>query len=188
MRLSTRRGVIGAILMAALRGYLHGTTATRQAQPRELVAALNLHLHASVPASRFATFFYGVYDLGTRTLEYVNAGHLPPVLVRHECGATRHLRLDPTGPALGMLPDAQYASVQFLLEPGDLLVAVTDGVVEAQNGAGGEFGDERLYRELDDVGTGSAGEIADRVLSAACGVAGAASQFDDMTVAVARVG
>jgi len=181
------KGVPAAILMAALRGYLHGVTMERQGDPRALVDALNRHLHASVPASRFATLFYGVYDLSTRTLDYVNAGHLPPVLLRHEVSGVRRYRLDTGGPALGMMPEAQYMSARVALEPGDLLVSVTDGVTEAQNAAGDEWGDEQLCRGLEAIGAGSAGDIADRVLAAACRFAGNVPQFDDMSVAVVRV-
>ena len=106
------KGVPAAILMAALRGYLHGVTKERQGDARALVDALNRHLHASVPASRFATLFYGVYDLSTRTLDYVNAGHLPPVLLRHDASGVRRYRLDTGGPALGMMPEAQYMSAR----------------------------------------------------------------------------
>ena len=180
------KGVSAAILMAALGGYLHGVTVEQQGDPRALVDALNRHLHASVPASRFATLFYGVYDLSTRTLEYVNAGHLPPVLLRHDGSGVRRY-LDTGGPALGMMPEAQYLSARVALQPGDLLVSVTDGVTEAQNAAGEEWGDERLCRELEPIAAGSACDIADRVLAAACRFAGDVPQFDDMTVAVVRL-
>jgi sigma-B regulation protein RsbU (phosphoserine phosphatase) len=181
------KGVPAAILMAALRGYLHGATVERQHQPRELVSALNRHLHASVPASRFATLFYGVYDVLTRTLDYVTAGHHPPVLIRRGAdGGGRH-RLDTGGPALGMMPDASYASARVVMQPGDLLVAFTDGITEAANAAEEEWGEARLIDELDASGPATASAIANRVLAAACGFARGLPQHDDMTVAVVRV-
>ena len=86
-----------------------------------------------------------------------------------------------------MMPEAQYMSARIALEPGDLLVSVTDGVTEAQNAAGDEWGDEQLCRGLEAIGAGSASDIADRVLAAACRFAGNVPQFDDMSVAVVRV-
>ena len=95
------KGVPAAILMAAIRGYLHGATVERQCNPRDLVSALNAHLHASVPANRFVTFFYGVYDVSTRTLEYVTAGHHPPgdrrARARHDAGRRVCIRTSDAG-------------------------------------------------------------------------------------------
>jgi phosphoserine phosphatase RsbU/P len=181
------KGVPAAILMAAIRGYLHGATVERQCNSRELVAALNAHLYASVPANRFATFFYGVYDVSTRRLDYVTAGHHPPVLIRRNDGQARRIRLATGGLALGMMPDTEYASGSVVLQRGDVLAAFTDGITEAMNAAGEEFGEARLIDDLEADELGSATAIADRVLSSARDFSRGVPQHDDMTVAVVRV-
>jgi sigma-B regulation protein RsbU (phosphoserine phosphatase) len=181
------KGVPAAILMAAIRGYLHGATVERQSNPRQLVSALNSHLHASVPANRFATFFYGLYDVSTRTLEYVTAGHHPPVLIRRDDSATRRRRLASGGPALGLMPDVEYPSGTMVLERGDVLVAFTDGITEAMSAAGDEWGEDRLVDDLDTIELTSATAIAERVLYSARRFACGVPQHDDMTAAVVRV-
>jgi phosphoserine phosphatase RsbU/P len=181
------KGIPAAILMAALRGYLHGVAAERQCDPPALVEAMNRHLHRSAPASRFATLFYGVYDAATRTLEYVTAGHPPPVLLRN--GADRPLGLPSVegGLALGMMPDAEYVATRVRLEPGDLLVAFTDGMTEAMDASGEEWGEDRFIDAVETARAGAAGLIADQVLEAATRFAGSAPPHDDMTLVVARV-
>ena len=89
----------------------------------------------------FATLFFGILDPESGTLIYANCGHLPPVLRRvggHE------QRLMPTGPAVGLLSDAQFHVQQAQLGPGDLLFMYTDGVTEARNPQGEMFGEARL--------------------------------------------
>jgi sigma-B regulation protein RsbU (phosphoserine phosphatase) len=181
------KGVPAAILMAALRGYLHGATVERQSDPRALVRALNRHLYRSAPASRFATLFYGVYDAAARSLEYVTAGHHPPVLLREERDGGHCLRLDQGGLALGMMPDADYDSARVQLKPGDLLVAFTDGITEAMNAAGDEWGEHRLIDALEAARPDEVGLVADRVLAAAADFTRGAAQHDDMTLVAVRV-
>ncbi len=180
------KGVPAALGMAALRAYLHGASTALQADPRALVTAVNDLVYQSAPADRFVTLFYGVYDIATRTLEFVNAGHLPPVLCRVRGGGRRQA-LTTGGVAIGLMPGAQYECGRVVLAPGDLLLACTDGVSEALNLDGEEWGDERLLATLDRTAHRSAREVVDAVLAAAAAFAGHALQHDDMTVAAVRV-
>jgi serine phosphatase RsbU (regulator of sigma subunit) len=179
------KGVPAALGMAALRAYLHGATARHQADPRALVTMVNDLVYESVPVGRFATLFYGVYDIATRALEYVNAGHLPPVLLRESGCQREHLTVG--GPAIGLMPGADYASGQVVLAPGDLLAAFTDGISEALNLDGDEWGEERLLALLENSTCRGAREIVDTVLAAAEEFALGCAQHDDMTVAALRV-
>lgn len=181
------KGVPAAILMAAIRGYLHGATVERQCHPQDLVSALNAHLHASLPANRFATFFYGVYDVATRSLEYVTAGHHPPVVLRRNAVSTYTFRLGGGGLALGMMADAEYTAARVTLEPGDLLLAFSDGMTEAMDTAGDEWGETRLVEALEAAGTARARTVAEAVLASADRFTHGAPQHDDMTLAVVRV-
>lgn len=181
------KGIPAAILMAALRGYLHGATAERQSDPRALAEAMSQHLHHSAPASRFATMFYGVYDAPTRTLEYVTAGHQAPLLLRDGADRPRPLLNDHGGLALGMMPDAKYRPARVQLEPGDLLVAFTDGMTEAMDVAGDEWGEDRFIDALEAARPSAVRVIAERALAAATDFANGAPQHDDMTMVVVRV-
>lgn len=181
------KGVPAALGMAALRAYLHGASPRHQADPRALVTTVNDLVYESVPVGRFATLFYGVYDIQARTLEYVNAGHLPPVLLRRHAGAARREHLATGGVALGLMPGAQYVAGRAVLAPGDLLVAFTDGISEALNADGDEWGDARLLAALEQSAHLGARAVVDAVLAAAEAFAAGASQHDDMTVAAVRV-
>jgi sigma-B regulation protein RsbU (phosphoserine phosphatase) len=107
----------------------------------------------------FATLFFGILDPLSGTLIYANCGHLPPVL-RGADG--REMRLMPTGPAVGLLPDAQFHVQQAQLDPGDLLFMYTDGVTEARNPQGEMFGESRLAALREE----HAGEAAEMLLAA----------------------
>jgi serine phosphatase RsbU (regulator of sigma subunit) len=180
------KGIPAAILMAALRGYLHGATVERQSDPCALVRAINRHLCKSAPASRFATLFYGVYDASTRTLEYVTAGHHPPVLLRAADG-TQCRRLRHGGLAIGMMPDAEYVSARVELKSDDVLVAFSDGITEAMNADGDEWGEDRFIGALEEARPATVRSIADQVLAAAADFTRGTPQHDDMTLVVVRV-
>ncbi|MDX1414147.1 MAG: SpoIIE family protein phosphatase [Candidatus Promineifilaceae bacterium] len=89
----------------------------------------------------FATLFAGILDPQTGQLVYVNCGHLPPLLLGVD---GRELRLMPSGPAIGLLPDAQYGVAEVGIEGGDILLAYTDGISEARNQQGELFGAGRI--------------------------------------------
>lgn len=130
----------------------------------------------------FATLFFGVLDPVSGALLYINGGHNPPVLARAGGG---HVLLQPTGPAVGMLADSGYLLHHVNLDPGDSLLVYTDGVVEARDTAGAQFGMAELVR----IACGSAPSAAgllDRVDSGLHEHIGAAEQFDDITMLALR--
>jgi phosphoserine phosphatase RsbU/P len=145
---------------------------------------LNQLVYDSSSANRYATFFYAQYDSLSRVLEYVNAGHNPPLIFRE-----RHdvLRLDTGGPVIGMMPQCSYRAGRVTLEPGDVLVLFTDGISEAMNGAFDEWGEERLIHVIGSNGGLSARELIDRIFHAAAEFVGGAAQYDDMTLVTVRV-
>ena len=145
------KGISAALVMATL----HSTVRIQLSplawvDPRRLehaVAALvsrtNKQLCQHTAEDKFSTLFFSVYDEQSGRLSYSNAGHLPPLLIRR--GAVEPL--DVHGMVVGAFPFAGYECGAVTLEPGDLLVAFTDGVTEPENAYGEEFGEERL-REL----------------------------------------
>ncbi|MEJ2857525.1 MULTISPECIES: PP2C family protein-serine/threonine phosphatase [unclassified Saccharothrix] len=131
----------------------------------------------------FATVFFGVLDPLSGGLVYLNCGHNPPVVVRAD-GTRTPLR--PTGPALGLSADSEYAPARVFLNPGDALFAYTDGVVEARDVAGAQFGTDAMLRAL---GPGrSVEDMLDSVDDALRRHVEGAEQFDDITMFGVRRG
>jgi sigma-B regulation protein RsbU (phosphoserine phosphatase) len=131
------------------------------------------HLHQAY----FATLFFGVVDPRTGDFVYINCGHNPPVIRRAD---GRQQLLEPTGPALGIMPDAYFELGSAALHPGDLLFLYTDGVPEAKNCDGEFFGDDRTSAVLIEAGTAT--EVVDRFATAIRTHSGTADQFDDVTM------
>jgi sigma-B regulation protein RsbU (phosphoserine phosphatase) len=181
------KGISAALLMATLRTYLHVHTRRRVGDLAEMMASLNRHVYESSSANRYATFFYGQYESSTRVLEYVNAGHNPPVILRASGDGHTVLRLDVGGPAVGLLPACSYVAQRVTLEEGDVLVLFTDGICEAMNAAGDEWGEECLTQVVRANRSLAAGQLVDRVMAGSDGFVGGAPQYDDMTLITARV-
>ncbi len=138
------KGIPAALLMANLQAALRVMMDPR-ANIAEVVGRLNNLIYANTEMDKFITFFLGILDFDSHTLEYVNAGHNNPVHLQHN----RELGfLDVGGLILGILPNYQYKTGKITLEKGDLLLAYTDGVNEAINSRGEEWGEAPLYALL----------------------------------------
>jgi sigma-B regulation protein RsbU (phosphoserine phosphatase) len=135
------KSIPAALLMATIQSSLKTLAAGPLPLP-ELVSRMNQYACSnSQNGRRFTTAFLAEYDPAARTLTYVNAGHNPPVL-RRQSGAIE--RLEQGGIPLGILENAPYAAGSVVLQGGDWLVVFTDGVVEAENNRGDEYGEDRL--------------------------------------------
>ena len=138
------KGVPAALLMAFLRASLRAATHIGYA-PHISMSKVNYLLWESIESNQFVTAFYGVLDATNRTLAYANAGHNPPVLIDAEGNA----RFDERGGVpLGMFRDTRYYEHYMTIAPGELLVLYTDGVTEAANSKGEEYGLERLVEAV----------------------------------------
>ena len=131
----------------------------------------------------FATLFAGVLDPGGGRLLYVNAGHNPPLLLRSDGNDRRAVcqELSPTGPAIGLLPNPEFRLGEASVQPGDLLFAFTDGVIEARNPAADEFGQERLETLITSE-DGPAEAVLAMVEAAVRDYTAGAEAFDDVTM------
>jgi sigma-B regulation protein RsbU (phosphoserine phosphatase) len=147
-----------------------------------IVSRLNQQIHQFTSASKYATFFFGVYDDTTGTLRYTNAGHLPPLLLRQ--GAISALNVD--GLVVGAFAFASYEESSLQLMNGDVLLLYTDGISEPENEYGEEFGEERLKALLLANADKDAREIADRIVQAVRDWVGKAEQFDDITLLIVK--
>jgi sigma-B regulation protein RsbU (phosphoserine phosphatase) len=153
----------------------------------QLAVKMNRFLYRSSGAAKYATFFYAQIEEGGRRLRFVNAGHNPPYLVRTTEAGMKTTELGAGGPPLGLFPEAKYEEADLELVPGDLMVAFTDGVPEALNAEGEEFGEERLKELLHASNGCGAEEISVRISSQVRDWMGTAEQHDDVTIVVMKV-
>ena len=133
------KGMSAALITANLQATLRAF-GPDEPSPARLCQRLNQALCASLPTGRFVTLVYGILDRSKMTLTYELAGHNPPLLLR----GPDVDELTGSGPVLGMLPGATYSDHTIALKVGDLFLLSTDGVTEAFNPAGEEFGETRL--------------------------------------------
>jgi len=180
------KGISAALLMsvvqASLRGQLLG--ATGRGELNGMVELLNKLISGSVSTARYVTFFYAQLDRRDGSLRYVNAGHNPPMLYH---SAQREFQsLDGGGPVLGVFPGAVYQNQQAEMFHGDVFVAYTDGVTEAMNADGVEFGEDRLRDAIAAASEGGAKDILDNVVNEVTTWSKGTRQHDDITVVVLK--
>jgi sigma-B regulation protein RsbU (phosphoserine phosphatase) len=183
------KGISAALLMAGLRASLRGQTLLEPGNLGAVVANMNTLLFDASAANRYATFFFAAYDPQTRQLEYVNAGHNPPVVLRRKTGAeeVEVLRLEACGPVVGLLQRADFEQRELTMERGDLLLAFTDGISEAMDAAGEEWGEDGMIelaaRNMDQP----VAQLLRVLFAGADAFAAGAPQHDDMTVVLMRL-
>ena len=134
------KGMPAALLMSNLQAVVKALAAENRS-PQELVEKVNRVMSCNTTEGKFITLFYGLLDVDRKTLHYANAGHNPPVLTRED-GA--QVRLEQGGLIVGAFQESVYDQGEIGLRPGDRLVMFTDGLSEAVDGTGEEFGEERL--------------------------------------------
>ncbi|HYL83799.1 MAG TPA: SpoIIE family protein phosphatase [Candidatus Angelobacter sp.] len=175
-------GVPAALLMAGLQGTLHSQSATMSNDLPQLLASLNIYLHKHSTNQRYVTMFFGRYSDATRTLQYVNCGHNPPILIRKE-GIVE--RLDATATVLGLFPDWECSVATVQLETGDVLGMYTDGITETSGENDGEFGEAGLLQTLRKHRDLEAAQILRKVEDAVEQFR-VGEQEDDLTLLIAR--
>jgi len=174
------KGAPAALLAAAVLGSF-ASEATYQARPGPVMTRLNINLFRRNIEARFLTAFYGM--LGPDgSLTYSNAGHNAPVVV----GASAVRRLETGGMVLGLFEHASYEEDTVILAPGDVVIALSDGVSEALNEAGDEYTDERLLASVNTHRGKSPQALLDGLLSDVHGFCGEATPSDDVTLVVVR--
>jgi phosphoserine phosphatase RsbU/P len=134
------KGLPAALLMSNLQAAVRAF-AQESAAPSSVCASVNRLLCRNMASGRFATFCYARIEPDTRQVVYSNAGHNPPLLVRGDGGIAPLAR---GGMVLGIFPDNVYDQAVLAVAPGDRLVFYTDGITEARNPEGDEYGEERL--------------------------------------------
>ena len=176
------KGMPAALLMSNLQAAVRGLSSLSVA-PNLLCSRLNSLIYRNTASDRFITFFYAQLDGAKRHLAYVNAGHNAPFVVRSDGS---HERLREGGAVLGVFATRNYEMGSAQLSPGDRVILFTDGVTEACNLAGEEFGEARLLRLLEDQRTLSADELQAKILAVVAEFSGGLWQ-DDATLLVLAV-
>jgi phosphoserine phosphatase RsbU/P len=167
------KGFPAALLMSNMQAALK-SLASESISPSELCAKLNLLMCGNTPLRKFITCFYSELDINTRKLTFTNAGHNAPMLVRRngEC-----IRLEEGGRVIGAFCDSTFTQQEIQIKDGDKLLLFTDGVTEARNAAGDEFGEQRLRQCLQSYVGRNAAELRTLILDEV--TAFCAGNFDD---------
>src|SRR5581483_3670802 len=174
------KGVTAGLMMAGLQAAFR-IYAKNDPDPAQLVSQLNVTLKENLPQSKFVTLFLGRLDTKNGLVEYANAGHTPPLLM----GKNQVTELGETDLLLGVVTNAEYTLRTLQLDRGDSLILFTDGVTEAEDADGSEFGSTLLAEKLKPMHGSLAGAIARIVEESVIAHVGAADALgDDVTLVV----
>jgi len=183
------KGIPAALMMANLqavaRARLREEDDGAGAPAGRFVETLNQEMAGRFGDNRYATLFWAAYDSDTAVLTYVNAGNPAPILI----GAGGEIaRLDSDGFPIGLFANARYTAKDIRMLPGSRLIIFSDGLTDAQNAAGEDFGDEHLIDFCRTVAPAIDAEgVAERLMSAVAEWSTGTEQFDDTTVVVVNV-
>ena len=172
------KGIAAALLMASLQASLRGQTMAGVHNLAELMCNVNKLVYDASQSNRYATFFYGEFNPATRQLAFVNAGHNAPVVLR----GGEVIRLEASGPVVGLLPGVAYTMDVCQLLSGDIFIGYTDGISEAMNEQDEEWEEDRFIAAARICSHGTAREMIDGVFRNADAFTGTAKQYDDMTL------
>jgi sigma-B regulation protein RsbU (phosphoserine phosphatase) len=176
------KGVAAGLLMPSIEVALR-MEAAHSPGIGDLLHTFNNVVCQTTGGSRFISLFYGKLCPRSESLQYANAGHNPPLLIR---AGTEPRLLEKGGPVLGLLPDSNYESEAISLRRGDVLVLYTDGAVEAENPAGEQYSAERLARTVGLHPKQRADELIETIYASVIQFRETASLADDLTLVVLK--
>jgi sigma-B regulation protein RsbU (phosphoserine phosphatase) len=172
-----------AALFAALVSGIMRSAAQQQPGPAEMLATLNDAIQERKLESQYVTMLFALWNDESRTMQVANSGAVQPVFCR--VGETVTVRAE--GFPLGMFPDVIYEELTVEAEPGDVVIFVSDGILDAENAEDEMYGQERLSGLLCSQREHSAQEIADAILADVSRFLGEQDRFDDETIIVLKV-
>jgi sigma-B regulation protein RsbU (phosphoserine phosphatase) len=184
------KGVSGALLMANLQANLRSQYAVAVDDLPRLLASVNRLFYENSDDASYATLFFADYDDSSRKLRYANCGHLPPLLLR-ACASSQDQapnveRLRSTCTVMGLFEDWHCEIAEVQLAPGDMLVLYIDGITEATNADGEEFGESRLLATLGSNFHLPVGPLLQAIVEAVQQFSRGSEQQDDITLVIAR--
>lgn len=177
-------GVRAGLLTALIRGVVE-EMGERAADPAFVLGEVNHSLMPIVEQTGqpvFATAFFGVIDTATRTLSYANAGHPAPLIRRASNAAPTRLAPSDPEPATGLVESFPYSRLECEFHPGDLLLGYTDGLIEAADAAGNQFGEAGLQQLLASMRGADGSAVCDHLLATVHAFSGKAEFEDDVCV------
>jgi sigma-B regulation protein RsbU (phosphoserine phosphatase) len=167
-----------------LRSSPQGRLPGRVARPSEVIQRLNAQLCPDC-SEQFVTLFYGILDRVSYTLRYANAGHPSPVVLRK---GTAPLILENSSLPVGILEQAEYEDTELALKPGDRFWLYSDGLLEAMDSAGEQFGKDRFLKAVQDSASQSLNDSVQRVLREAEAWTGDSGPQDDISLVAFEIG
>jgi sigma-B regulation protein RsbU (phosphoserine phosphatase) len=184
------KGVSGALLMANLQANLRSQYAAAVDDLPRLLASVNRLFYENSDDASYATLFFADYDDSSRKLRYANCGHLPPLLLR-ACASSQDQapnveRLRSTCTVMGLFEDWHCEIAEVQLAPSDMLVLYTDGITEAANADGEEFGESRLLATLGSNFHLPVKPLLQTVVATVQQFSSGSEQQDDITLVIAR--
>jgi sigma-B regulation protein RsbU (phosphoserine phosphatase) len=178
------KGLPASLMMTQISAFLRVLADRRVGDWGRLARRLNALMNEVRDRNRYSTLFAASLNPRNGDLRYLNGGHNPPILVPGDGGPAR--RLCATGPVVGLLPDAEFHEGHEAMAPGDVLVAFTDGIVEAEDQHGMEFGDERVIAVAQHSLGAPALEIFEKILVGAFSHIAGNGFRDDATLVVIK--
>lgn len=174
------KGVPSALFMAITKTLVKSASG-QESDPARMMERVNNDLSADNSSAMFVTLFIGILDLRTGVVDYVNAGHNPPLIVAATDGTVSLLR-SLSGPPAGAMEHIPYTPLQMTMQPGDMLVVYTDGITEAMDAENSEYGNDRLVALSARLKGQSAKDIVTAVVDDVSMHSGEAEQSDDITI------
>lgn len=178
------KGVASAMVMSNLQATLRALVMHLHSL-EVLTLSLNEMIYNDTKSEKFLSIFLGLVDTRRNGLHYINAGHVPPILISGATG--EYQQLTDGGTVIGLFPHAEYQRGSVKLQKGDVLVCCTDGIMEAQDVNEDEYGHERLAACLARTRTKSAQEIVDVVLQEVNQFSRGGKHIDDKVLMVLKV-
>jgi phosphoserine phosphatase RsbU/P len=178
------KGIPAAVMMASVQTLLHNLLQREPVNVAEVVTDLNRTLFDCSVPDRYSTLFCGLISPDRRLITYVNAGHVPPMLLRTN-GTL--LTLEGGGMPVAMIPDWEYQQFTLDLHPGDLLVVVSDGIMEARNPTGAFWSDTEVPAIVRQHHDSPVSTLPNALCNHVDAWAAGAEQYDDMTIVGLRV-
>jgi sigma-B regulation protein RsbU (phosphoserine phosphatase) len=172
-----------AALYAALASGIMRSVAAQYPEPAQMLARLNTALQERKLESQYITMLFALWDDESRTLQVANSGAVQPIYCRD--GESQTVRAE--GFPLGLFPDVQYEQLSVTTQPGDVVIFISDGILDAENEMEEMYGEERLCTQLCSLRTRPAEEIADAILGDVTEFQGMQERFDDETIIVLQV-
>ena len=180
-------GVSASLHMASIQALLRTLVPVNKSPASVMSQVHKLFIH-NIRFETFVTFFIGAFDSSTKTLTFCNAGHQPPLVLHKSKSKEESVEmLQPTGAAIGLIEEAEFAEKSIELQKEDLLVLYTDGVTEAVNPQNHEFGRERLETLIRQVARMPVKEVIQKIRLSLEEFSEGKPLVDDTTIVVCRI-